>query len=147
MICLTGVPGTGKSTLGSILAEAGFKVCDAASVAIDSGCISGDEVDIQCLLQRGDFSRCDIVQSHFSHLLSCEHIVILETDPDVLKKRLKDRGYSESKIMENTEAQISGTIYYESLDRVPSGRITRIDTTACSPESSADTVISIFQGK
>lgn len=137
MICISGVPGTGKSTVGALLSEMGLMVCDAASVAEEAGCISGEEVDIQCLQQRGNFTGCDVLQSHFSHLVLCDKVVILETDPDMLSRRLEERGYSDQKVRENIDAQLSGTIYYESLDRLPAGRISRIDTTSDPPQSTA----------
>ncbi len=143
MICITGVPGTGKSTISAELAGMGFEVCDAAAVAEKAGCISDREVDIKCLLQNGDFSRCDVVQSHFSHHLQCAQVVILETDPETLEKRLKDRGYSELKVRENIDAQLSGTIYYESLERLPAGRIRIMDTSSGQPASIAEEIASL----
>ena len=123
----------------------GYNVCDAASVADEVGCVSNHEVDIQCLYQKGDFSGCDLAQSHFSHYLSCDLIIILEASDDTLESRLKKRGYTDLKIRENIDAQLSGTIYYESLERLPAVRIKTMDTTSASPESLAREIAAMLE--
>lgn len=145
MICITGVPGTGKTTISRILNDMGYRICDAAGIAGNSDCISGTDVDLDCLMERGDFSDCDGVQSHFSHLLQCSVVFILEADEEELGQRMRDRGYTEEKISENIDAQRSDTIYYEALDRVPSNRIFRLKTTGTTPESVADNITQLLQ--
>ncbi|HKJ96601.1 MAG TPA: adenylate kinase family protein [Thermoplasmataceae archaeon] len=142
---MTGVPGTGKTTVSGILAVMGYSVCDAAEIAASSGCLKGGEVDIGCLRSKGHFSECDAVQSHFSHLLDCTIAVILETEASVLEQRMVRRGYSGDKIRENIDAQLSGTLYYEALEHLPSGRIHVIDTTDTKPDSVADQISRLIE--
>lgn len=146
MICISGIPGSGKSTVSEILSARGFRICDAAVIAENTGCRDGDEVDIDCLRERGDFRNCDAVQGHYSHLLSCDSVFILTADEETLRSRLKKRGYAESKIEENLDAQMAGITYYESLERLPATRIHFIDTSGSRPEETARTIEDALTG-
>ncbi len=143
-LCISGVPGTGKSTVCEFLTEMGYKCNHLNDVADETGCIQEGEVDVDCLKERipGEIS---IVESHYSHALDCRKVVILECDPGILEERLLKRGYSASKVQENIESQSSDIIYYESLELRPSGRIFRIDTTGLSPWEVARRITMIIE--
>ncbi|QRF74922.1 putative kinase [Thermoplasmatales archaeon] len=126
MICISGIPGTGKSTLCRKLNEIGIKCISANDEAARLDCISGDEVDVDLLRSRMD--RINIVEGHYSHLLDCDAVIILTAPEATIRKRLTERGYSEAKIDDNIESMLAGTIYYEALDRMPASRIFIIDT-------------------
>lgn len=143
MICITGVPGTGKSTVSKMLSRRGYTVGHAGAVSEDAGCTVAGVVDIDCLLQRGSFASFDIIESHFSHLLQCSSVVILETEETVLRERLSERNYPQGKVQENIEAQLSGLIYSEALDRIPASRIHTLDTTGTDPELVVDFISSL----
>lgn len=145
MICITGVPGTGKSTVSDILRNRGYSVADGNRISEDAGCTEDGVVDIDCLIQRASFDSLDAVESHFSHLLNCRSVVILEAGEDILRQRLGERGYEQEKILENVEAGLSGMIYSEALDRTPASRIFRIDTTITDPEEVADFISKLFE--
>lgn len=147
MISLTGVPATGKSTVSAILAGEGYRVCRAVDIAREAGCISGEDVDIECLREKGKFRDCDIVEGHYSHLLPCEAVIILQADTEILRKRMEERGYSSAKISGNIDAQLAGTIYFDALDRMPSSRIFIIDTTSMEPGEVAGEIRRIFSGR
>lgn len=126
MICLTGIPGTGKTTICKMLDEKGIRCVSADSIAEQLECKEGDEVDIDCL--RSKMIPSDIVvESHYSHLLKCDFIIILEAPESIIEERLAKRGYSEVKIRGNIDTQLSGSIYSEALDNLPATRIVRID--------------------
>lgn len=141
MICITGVPATGKTTISGILSKKGLVVCDANEKAINCGCLEDGEVDIDCLERNADFSGCDAIGSHYSHLLRCDQVFILQCDEHMLRERMRKRGYAEQKITENIDAQISGVLYFEALQRIPSTRIFKIDTTEMDPDSAAEYVM------
>lgn len=143
MICISGIPGTGKTTVAALLRERGLNVCDANLISQESGCTEGDVVDIDCMLQRASFRDCDIIEGHFSHLLECSLTVILESDADVIRERLRGRGYAEGKIEENVDAQLSGSIYAEALDITPSTRIHVLNTSDLDPAETAEYVFSL----
>ncbi len=127
---LTGVPGSGKSTLCKSLNELGFTCLNALDFKGADHCVENKEVDTECLKQliekkEGDF----VVESHFSHFLGCDYVIILERGEKATQAELEKRNYSPGKISENLDALRSDTIYYEALEKLPAGRISRIKVT------------------
>ena len=49
MICLSGIPGTGKTTICRMLRESGINCASADETAEKDGCLKDEEVDIDCL--------------------------------------------------------------------------------------------------
>ncbi|EQB67613.1 MAG: hypothetical protein AMDU2_EPLC00005G0449 [Thermoplasmatales archaeon E-plasma] len=129
MISITGVPGSGKTYLSSMLRERGFQVSDLNEIARVHGCLVDDTVDIQCMKSVISSPNPQIAEAHYSHLLPCNAIIILVASEDVLRERLEKRGYSGVKIEENIDAILSDSIFYESLDRLPRNRIMIVNTT------------------
>lgn len=121
MICITGIPCTGKTTIARMLNYRGIKCTGLNSIALEYGALNGDTVDID-ILKKVQINS-EIVESHYSHLLDCEYVIILEDDEEQLIKRMAARGYPESKINENIDAQRAGIIYWEAIDRLPANHI------------------------
>ncbi len=121
MICISGIPGTGKTTLCKMLNENNLRCVNLNSIADENGIMNGDTVNIDAL-KKIDI-KYDIVESHYSHLINCDYVIILKDDEDGLINRMRGRGYSDSKINENLDAQRSDTIYYEALDHLPENHI------------------------
>ncbi len=128
MICITGIPGSGKSTMSQRLTEMGLNSIHANEIPGYLECLDADEIDIECLSEKISHinTRDLIVESHYSHLLGCDLILILERDTDHVRKTLEKRGYSEQKIRENLEAAMSDVVYEESLEFLPTPLIRRI---------------------
>ena len=147
MICITGIPGTGKSTLCLNLNRNGVTCRPANDEAQRLGCVSGDVVDTDRL--RGAINGVNIIEGHYTHLLDCECVIILTGSEETIRKRLLDRGYSREKIEENIEVMLSGSIYYEALDRLPGGRIFTVNTDSENEEAvlaRVMTIISLIRG-
>ncbi|MGC8505327.1 MAG: AAA family ATPase [Thermoplasmata archaeon] len=125
MICISGIPASGKSTVCDRLAGLGYKCVHLSEMAADMGCVQSGEVDIDCLSEL-KLGRNTIVESHYSHLIGCEYVIILETSQEEARRRMEDRGYSSEKIEGNMDALLADSIYYEALERLPSVRIYRI---------------------
>ncbi len=121
LICITGIPGTGKTSLCRMLNLNGIKCTGLNRIAERSGLIFNGVVDVDRLATV--HIESDIVESHYSHFMNCSHVIILVEDEDVLRRRMELRGYSKEKIDENLDAQRAHTIYYEALDRLPAGHI------------------------
>ena len=121
MICISGIPGTGKTTICKMLNDNNLRCVNLNSIADENGIMNGDTVNIDAL-KRIDI-KYDIVESHYSHLINCDYVIILRDDEDILINRMRKRGYSDSKINENLDAQRSDTIYYEALDHLPENHI------------------------
>lgn len=128
MISITGVPGSGKTYLSSRLRERGFHVTGLNEVAREHGCITYDIIDIECLKSVIASLNPQIAEAHYSHLLPCNAVIMVEASENVLRERLRHRGYSDFKIEENIAALLSDSIFYEALDRLPRNRIMIVNT-------------------
>ena len=136
MICISGIPASGKSTVCDRLSGLGYKCIHLSEIAAGMGCIESGEVDIDCLSEL-KLDRDTIVESHYAHLLACDYVIILDTSQEDVCRRMGDRGYSREKIEENMDALLADSIYYEALERLPSVRIYRISN----PEGELDETV------
>ena len=120
-VALSGTPGTGKTTVSTILKSEGFTVLSLEKIAEKHGClgdldISDDskEIDIELLISKlkdewnNTPENITIIDGHLSHLLPCDQTIILRCKPDILEARLEKRGYSKEKIQGNVEWELIG---------------------------------------
>ncbi|MGA9098208.1 MAG: adenylate kinase family protein [Methanotrichaceae archaeon] len=161
-IALTGTPGTGKSTVATLLP---YKVIDINALVkgglnqgIDPerGCLEADmdglekrldelgDMDDTDNTDRADAANITIIEGHIAHYFT-DSAIVLRLDPKELKKRLIARGYSEKKIRENLEAEALDVILIEAVEFCDC--VDEIDTTGLSPANVADLVVGIIQGK
>jgi Predicted nucleotide kinase (related to CMP and AMP kinases) len=127
IIAISGTPGTGKTALSESLRLKGYSVLDINEHIRTHG-ILGErdeerdtfEVDIDALNRSiSDVVSNDgvlFIDSHMSHCLDCDVILVLRCSPNVLSERLRRRGYSENKIRENIQAEILDVILCEAAD-------------------------------
>ena len=66
------------------------------------------------------------IDGHLSHNLPVDSVILLRCRPDVLESRLKNRNWSEEKIVENVECELLSTIAGELDDKIST---IEIDTT------------------
>lgn len=131
VICVTGTPGTGKTTLGKRMAKvSGYSYLDVNEIIKSQKLHEGYDrsrktyiVDILKLKKFiGNIIRSSekglVIDSHLSHYLSQRLVdvcIVCRCDIKVLSRRLKKRGYGKAKIRENLDAEIFDTIYLEAL--------------------------------
>lgn len=144
VICVTGTPGAGKTTIAKKLAEKyQFHYLDVNKlIAKNKLAESFDEkrktkiVDIQKLNRilinyiKENKSKGIIIDSHLSHYLPKKYVslvIVAKCDIKELNKRLKKRRYSRDKIKENLQAEIFNICYNEAFEG--KHRIIAIDTT------------------
>lgn len=147
MICITGSPRSGKTTICSELSKAGIE-CDSADRIADSiGCMDHGIADIDCMRDKMKaFPR--VLEGHYSHLLPCSYIIVLKVARAVLEQRMTLSGYSKEKIAENLDAAEIDIFYSESLDQLPSRRIAICDLTGKSvAESVAMVMNKVIEGE
>lgn len=153
IVAITGTPGTGKSSACSVLETRGYFVIDLDEVARAEGLIRGrdeerqtDEVDVDALRDGLRIpSKVAFLKSHYSHRMDVNLAVVLRTRPSVLRERLFSRGWSETKVRENVEAEAVDVILQEAVARLPF--VYEVDTTDRSPDTTADAILAILQGK
>jgi len=154
-VALSGTPGTGKTTVASILKDRGHLVLEL-NLLIREGDLLGDydperdtfEVDIGKLrdsLPEIDRDEKIILEGHMAHLMPVGMAIVLRCRPSILEKRLQTRGYSDRKIRENVEAEACDVILIEALDEMD--QVFEIDTSDLSPEEVADAVEEILGGE
>ncbi len=132
IIAVSGTPGTGKTTLAKNLAKKlKFFYLDV-NLFIKQHKLRGSflkkfksyEVDVvslnKLLLKFLKTKKNVIIDSHLSHYLPAsllDYCVLCTCELPVLKKRLKIRKYSETKIRENLDAEIFHVCLVEALER------------------------------
>ena len=139
-IFITGTPCTGKTTVSEVLSNnLNCKLIKINDLAIENDFVLGiDEdkgykvIDIDALDDKVSQIICEsdellVFEGHLSHLCSgADKVIVLRVHPDILRERLEARGYSESKIRENLEAEALGVCSAEAFDEY-GDRISEID--------------------
>ncbi|KAK8894768.1 factor activating pos9 [Tritrichomonas musculus] len=142
---VTGTPGVGKTTFSGMLAERfGFLHIPISRLIADKhlwhekdeqrDCTIYDEQlldeEIQRILKENpnggvvfDFHCTDIVPKD-----AIDYVIVLKCTSDILYKRLVERGYSQSKITENVEAEIFRVILDEVIDDFDENKIIEIQS-------------------
>lgn len=155
IIALTGTPGTGKSSVCRLLSKK-YRVIDLNALVIREKLHCGVDserdtliADTDALEKRiwalvGTEASDVILEGHLSHHLSIpDVIIVLRASPSELELRLRSRGYNESKIRENVEAEMLDVILVESVDS--SEKVYEIDTTGMPVNDVAGKVDEIIQ--
>ena len=156
---ISGTPCTGKTTVSEILASR--LDCDLIKIndfAISNDLILGvdDEkgykiVDVEKLdkLLGETISGYDslIVEGHLSHLCSgADNMIILRCRPEILEKRLAERNYSHSKILENVEAEAMGICLQEALEKY-SDNLCELDVSHLSIEECVSAILKVINNE
>lgn len=130
VVALSGVPGTGKTTLADALASQGVAVVHLHDLAASRGLLGEEDparpgtrlVDLDALADAlhatlaARHEPVALVEGHFAHEMDCDLVVLLRCDPLVLVRRLRARGWSEEKVRENVEAEALDVLAAEVLD-------------------------------
>lgn len=130
-ILVTGTPGCGKSTTCELLSRrlSGYVYYNISDFAKTHDCYDGyDESrkshivdedklldELEPLLRKGG----SIIDWHVNDVFPerlIDLVVVLRCDNSILYDRLKTRGYHESKIDENMDAEIMGVVLQDALD-------------------------------
>jgi adenylate kinase len=154
LVALTGTPGTGKSTVATALASKGHNVLEVNELARRHDLLKAKdtvrdsfELDPDDLQEALDQERFDdgVLVGHLAHLLDVDMVIVLRCHPEMLAKRLAQRGWPEAKIRENALAEALDVILSESVDcDVP---VYEIDTSEMTLDGSVTAVLSILAGE
>lgn len=113
-IVITGSPGTGKSTIAKILCEKlDIELIDIKKLVEEKGLCEGPECEVDVLELARELEFLEdmddfIVEGHLAceMELPAEFVIVLRTNPEVLKQRLSERNYDEKKLKENLLAEM-----------------------------------------
>ncbi len=147
MLAITGTPGVGKTTVAKILKKRGYRVENVNSIAGKYGCMieTGEErfVDLERL--RDAFEEdLDFIEGHLSHFLT-DKCVVLRCNPLILKERMRNKGWSKEKILENLESELIDQILIEAIENCE--EVHEIDTTNLKPADVANAIEGIYKKK
>ncbi|NLI74199.1 MAG: AAA family ATPase [Euryarchaeota archaeon] len=154
LVALTGTPGTGKSTASELI-RSQYDVVEIIDLVMKGGVstvldedrdsleIDTGELDEYMLNELID--RDVILVGHLSHFLSVGLIIVLRCQPSKLASRLRSRGWNDSKIKENIEAEGCDVILVESIETA--AEVCEIDTTNMSAREVADVIEEILAGE
>ena len=153
-IFITGTPCVGKTTLAGRLKGRLIKIND---LAIDNGFVLGTDaekgyrvIDIERLSRHvsglaESSSETLIFEGHLSHLCDgADKVIVLRVHPDILKGRLEERGYSESKIAENLEAEALGVCTAEAYEKY-ADRVYELDITGLSVDEASGLIADVIE--
>ena len=166
VIFISGTPCTGKTTvaanLNDYLSDNGFdsKLIKINDFAFENDLVLGEDpdklykvIDIdglnECLSDEIDKSNdCVlIVEGHLSHLCEgADKMIVLRLNPSILKGRLEERNYSESKIQENLEAEALAVCSAEA-NEIYGENTNEIDASDKSVEEIRDLIMAIASDK
>ncbi|CAG8570006.1 2121_t:CDS:2 [Paraglomus brasilianum] len=132
-ILITGTPGTGKTSLAEISAQAtGLTHIDVSALVKENSLHSGYDEEFDTLIldddrlvdeleekvsQGGkivDFHSCEVFPERWFDL-----VLVLRTDNTILYDRLVERGYNQNKITENIDCEIFQVVLEEARESYP----------------------------
>jgi adenylate kinase len=162
IILITGTPGVGKTTVSRILRDKlGAHLIAINELVDEKHLYTGiDEergykiVDLDALFNEIDYTtrkidKSDfiIVEGHLSHFYEYSDVlIVLRANPDVLMERMQVKGWKESKINENIEAEAIGVCSYEAYE-IHGENVNEIDTSNISPQDVVNLIIDVINGE
>lgn len=150
VILILGSPGTGKSSLlsslKSVLADEIIDL-EVSKFALDEGLIIAYDcgrkthvIDLKALSRRireaiesAPDTKTVVVSSHIPCILEdslVDMVIVLKASEEVLRKRLRERGWNEEKIEENIEAEMLDVVLNEAKSCYSEDKIFVLDTTS-----------------
>lgn len=162
-IIISGVPGTGKTTVSKTLAEKiKAQHLNLSEISFRKGFIKMKDPDRDTYIIDEERLRTYIegiiretegvviIDSHYGEFIEdnlVTKIFVLRLEPGELLKRLTERGYPPKKIKENLEAEIVGSCTYNAVMSHPREKVCEIDATGKTAEEIVNIILDILQGK
>jgi adenylate kinase len=159
VLVITGTPGVGKTSVSKVLTErlGGLYISlthivngENLQLDVDS---ERDTViaDLRRLSDRvSDIiseSSCDVVvDGHYaSEVVS--YAFVLRIEPDKLRQRLRERGYSEGKVLENLASEVLDVCLFDAVARYGVEKVDEIEVTHKDVNEVVEEIIDVLNGR
>ena len=153
-ICISGTPCTGKTIITKELSKRlKWKLISVNDLAKQLNAYLGEDkkrnakiLDMKRIEKYLEKVEDDvIIEGHVAHEISCDVVINLRCNPEILEKRLKER-YPDKleKIKENIDAEILGVITSESIRC--NEKVYEVNTSKKSVDQNVDDIVEIING-
>jgi len=151
IISISGTPGTGKTTVAELLAKkTGWKLVRLNELAKQGSFYSGYDpirhvpvIDVKRLKTEIRKMKGNLIlEAHYSHEIPSDLVIILRTNPKVLRKRMRKKGWRIDKIEENVQAEIMEECKIEAIEL--KRKIKEIDTSKKRPQQVVNEILKIL---
>ncbi len=162
VIAISGTPGTGKTGVGQLLIKRlNATLIELSHLAKKQQLLLGEDVKRKTLIADTeklqhylvnlihDSTESYVIVGHFADEVPeeiLEFLVVLRCNPITLTQRLRNRQWSQSKILENVQAEILGECTMQALLRHKRDKVFEIDTTEAPLEEVVDAIEVIQKG-
>lgn len=165
-LAVTGTPGTGKTAATDRLAARAADADPSIEVVHLNDVIREEELwtdrdadrdtlvaDLEAVADWVTDREADgeadvlVVDSHLAHRIDADAVAVLRCHPDELERRLRDRGDSEPKAVENAESEALDVVLSEAVARHGEDAVYEIDTTDVTPDEVADHLLAVLRGE
>jgi len=164
VLVVTGTPGVGKTMVSKVLAERleGLYISLTDIVKRENLRLYMDSerdtivADLRVLSDRVsniiNESSCDVVvDGHYaSEVVSSEvvsYAFVLRIEPDKLRQRLRERGYSEEKVLENLASEILDVCLFDAVARYGVEKVDEIEVTYKDVDEVIEEILAVLNGR
>ncbi|MCU4716690.1 adenylate kinase family protein [Halapricum hydrolyticum] len=152
-VAVTGTPGTGKTTATELLAS-DFEVIHLNEVIREQGLTTGHDderdtriADLDAVESWLDDRENVVVESHLAHEFDADRVIVLRCAPEVIERRLRERGESAESARENAESEALDVILGHAVQNHGEDNVYEIETTDRSPEAVAAEIDAVIAGE
>lgn len=150
-VAVTGTPGTGKTSATNAL-ETDLDVVHLNDVIKQEQLYTDTDenrdsviADINEIAERYTDQTNLIFESHLSHYLPVDRVIVLRAHPETIEKRLEQREEPQATIRENARSEALDVILSEAVDQHGLDSVYEITTTNRTPEEVAGEIQAVIE--
>jgi adenylate kinase len=164
VLVITGTPGVGKTRVSKVLTErleglyiSLTDIVNGENLRLDVDSERDTVIaDLRRLSDRVSNiiseSSCDVVvDGHYaSEVVSSEvvsYAFVLRIEPDKLRQRLRERGYSEGKVLENLASEVLDVCLFDAVARYGVEKVDEIEVTHKDVDEVVEEIIDVLDGR